>query len=63
MLYIYLFENIFLQLDTLKYRKTTRNCIDYIKTETLYHYVFYSEKKKLVIYCNMTKSMKHIGNF
>lgn len=48
----------------MQYRKTTRNCIDYIKTETLYHYVFYSEKKKkaqLVIYCNMTTSMKHIG--
>ena len=37
MLYIYLFENIFLQLDNMRYRETTRNCIDYIKTETLYH--------------------------
>lgn len=44
MLYIYLFENIFLQLDTYIFSKTTRNCINYIKTETLYHYVFYSEQ-------------------
>lgn len=46
MLYIYLLENIFLQLDKCNIEKTpTRNCIDYIKTDTLYHYVFYSEKK------------------
>lgn len=52
MLYIYLLENIFLQLDKCNIEINTRNCIDCIKTYKLYHYVFYSEKAQLVIHCN-----------
>lgn len=56
MLYIYLFENIFFTVRYMQHRRTTRNCIDYIKTETLYHYVF-----QPVIHCNMTTSINYLG--
>lgn len=60
-IYLFIGEYIF-TVREIQYRKNTRNCIDYIKTDSLYHYVFYSEKKaQLVIYCNMTTTTKHTG--